>query len=72
MQEEAKKRSELEAILQEMEERLVQGGDALETKEKEQAQAQRKLQLELEEEREYQRRLLEEQNQREEEMLEKE
>ena len=59
---EAKKREELEIILQEMEERLVKGGDALEEKEKEQAHNQRKLQLELEEEREYQRRLLEDQN----------
>ena len=32
---EAKKRNELEAILQEMEERLVMGGNALEEKEKE-------------------------------------
>ena len=41
--EEAKKREELEIILQEMEERLVKGGDALEEKEKQQAQDQRKL-----------------------------
>ena len=53
MQEEAKKREELEAILQEMEDRLVKGGDALEEKEKEQAHNQRKLQIELEDEREY-------------------
>jgi len=41
--EEGKKREELQRILQEMEERIVEGGNALEEKEREQSQAQRKL-----------------------------
>jgi hypothetical protein len=51
LQEEADKRIMLEKALLEMEERMVIGGNVLETKEKEQAQAQRKMQLELEQEK---------------------
>jgi len=40
---EAEKRNELEAILMEMENKLVMGGNALEEKEKEKAQQHRHL-----------------------------
>ena len=65
LQEEADKRQELEAILQQMEQRLVIGGNVLEEKEREQAQAQRQLQLELEQERQKQQELLIEKEQKE-------
>lgn len=45
---EAKKREEMAALLQEMEQRMVVGGHALANKEKEQAHQQREMQKKLE------------------------
>lgn len=51
LMEEAKKREELAALLDEMEQRMVSGGNVLQEKEREAAQEQRKLQLDLEKEK---------------------
>ena len=71
-QQQAEEMKNMQIIIQQMENQLVSGGNALEEKEKKLAQEKRKMQKELEIERLNQQQILEEKQRQEEELLEKE
>lgn len=66
---EQREKESLEAMLKQLEQKLVQGGEVMEEREKEQSKAHREYQMKLKKQKKKERKLLEEKMKAEEEMF---
>jgi hypothetical protein len=69
LQIEHQEKESLEAMIKQMEQKMVQGGEALDQKEKEQSKNYREYQIKMKKQRKREKKLLEEKRQREEEVI---